>query len=119
MVRNVSLVVMASFLLFAVGCGGSKPKDLIVGKWNLVESADMPKDIVAKMQGTMEFKSDGELVMNVMGMSKSGKYKFVSDDTMEAELGGKAKKLKVDIKGEDLTTTEDGTNKVDKFKKAK
>ncbi len=117
--KHCTVLGLFAVVLFGVAGCGAKPKDQIVGKWEAAE-AD-PK----KGGGmTVEFKKEGDVVMSVGAMNISGKYKFPQDDVVEIEiekLGKKdAKKMKVDIKGDELTTTEvDGKKEVTKFKKAK
>jgi uncharacterized protein (TIGR03066 family) len=93
---------MMSVVLVAVvivGCGGSKPKDQIVGKWEATESV-LGKDVKV----VMEFTADGaaKMSMNAEGQEipgPSGKYKFIDDNTMEIEYteDGKTKKDKATI----------------------
>lgn len=124
--RKVSFLFLSAFLAFAIGCGSSKPKDLIVGKWESTE--DKTKGEV------VEFKSDGTMVMT-MGdgdkkASMTAKYKFLEDELMEVEMenplaGLDAKmpktlsqKIKIKVTKDELTTTDDG-GKVIKAKRVK
>lgn len=122
--RKASWIILSAFLAFAVGCGGSKPSNQIVGKWNAELPKDAPKEL-AGMMPVMEFKNDGVLIMSMGPINMNAKYKFVADDTMEVEMdvpgkGKDAKKMKVEIKGDEMTTTElEGKKEVSKFKKAK
>jgi len=103
------------------GCGGGgKPKDLIIGKWE-VDAKDIPKEL-AGMKPTIEFKTDGTTVMTAGPMTMGGKYKFVSEDDVEVEMSfagiTKKEKNKVKVTADELTTT-DEKGKVEKYKKVK
>jgi hypothetical protein len=97
--------MIGSLLLVVTGCGGgSKPKDLIVGKWKGSEMKG-GKEITA-----VEFTKDGAFKMNVMGMSVDGKYKFVDDNNFEMSVAGQTNKLKIEsiTKEKMVTTDQDG-----------
>jgi hypothetical protein len=96
---------MCLMFVSAVGCSGSKPRDLIVGKWK-AESAAL----------TMEFMPDGSMASSLLlpdgniGPKQAGKYRFVGDDTIEMETPVKVDKAKVSVTPETLTMTFDLTN---------
>lgn len=87
-------------LFFVAGSVVAAPKnaELIVGKWDI------------GMNTIMEYKKDGGFVMTIGAVVINGKYKFISDDTIEVEitLGDKTKsnKLKIAIKDDKMTTTD-------------
>jgi uncharacterized protein (TIGR03066 family) len=107
------LLLAGSTPLFAA----DKPKDLILGKW------EMSRD---KQKISLEFAKDGILKVRLTNDDKNtdveGKYKFVDDDNMEVELvymgDTKKEKLKVVVTKEELTTT-DGAGKKETFKRTK
>jgi len=61
--------------LFLAGCGG-KPKDLIIGKWEPVDSND-------KLAGTREFTKEEMKISIGNSVEVKMPYKMVSDDTIE------------------------------------
>jgi len=103
------------------GGGGDKPKELIIGVWEIQD-----KDA----KGTMEFKKDGTLVQVVeiagMKLTANGTYKFVEEDVIETEIkppveGAPSQKEKVKVTKvtKDELVTKDSKGKEDKFKRAK
>lgn len=117
--RHTFLALLGFLLVFLAGCGSSKPKDLIVGKW------EAQADEAKKMGGmVVDFRPDSAMTMKMGKVSIDGKYKFVDDATVEVEMemfGKKdSKKYKVEIVKDEMTTTElDGKKEVSKFKKVK
>lgn len=117
-------------ILVALGCGGSsKPKDLIVGKWEATEP-----ELAKRMKKTYEFSPDGSLKLSVArgpidtSMNTTlGKYTFTADDLMEIELNHPADKkgswkeaikTKVEVTKDSLILTEqDESQEVTRFKK--
>jgi len=97
-------------LLACAAVAAPKNAELIVGKWDI------------GMDTVMVYRKDGTLSMVIGTIVVNGKYKFISDDTMEVEitLGDKTKKnqLKVAIQGDELTTTE-ANGKTNKLKRIK
>lgn len=124
--RKVSFLLLSALLAFAVGCGASKPKDQIVGKWESTEEADKGN--------TMEFKADGTVAfvakMGDKSMTMPGKYKFLEDELMEVEIENPlaalvpgspktmSQKIKIKVDKDSLTTT-DEKGKVEKAKRVK
>ena len=104
--------LVVAVLLLVVGALNAAPKnaELIVGKWDI------------GMNTIMEYKKDGTFVMTVGTLVVNGKYKFISDDTIEVEItvGDKTKsnKLKVAFKDDEMTTT-DPEGKMNKLKRVK
>jgi uncharacterized protein (TIGR03066 family) len=92
---------------------GDKPQDLIVGKWTPVNEE--------KVKVVLEFTKDGKISVKAGGMAvNEGTYKFATDDKLEVEFTGEAKKetLTVKVTKDELTTT-DSTNKKETFKRMK
>ena len=104
--------IVSLLLLLVAGWVYAAPKnaELIVGKWDI------------GMNTIMEYKKDGGFVMTVGTVVVNGKYKFISDDTIEVEVtvGDKTKsnKLKVAFKDDEMTTT-DPEGKMNKLKRIK
>jgi hypothetical protein len=107
-------LMLGCFVLVIAGCGGSKPKDLIVGKWKSEKKEKLgDKEMAATI--IAEFKSDGTMKlgmsMKIPGMpdaenSMEGKYKLVDDDkAVEATMTPPGKKEETKkIKIEKLTS---------------
>jgi uncharacterized protein (TIGR03066 family) len=140
--RNLMCVVVASALLALTACSGKKadstgstggtgdkpaaskdkPKDLIVGVWEIVSDKD---------KGTQEFKADGTFIMTpeIEGkpVEMKGKYKFVEDEVVELEFTppGADKPLtvknKVKVSKDELSMKDESGKepKEHKFKKKK
>jgi uncharacterized protein (TIGR03066 family) len=111
--------LIASALLVGVvpllALAADKPKDLIVGKWEVVSEGTSKGVIVEyKADGTTT-ASKGEKVL------PTGKYKFVEDDLMEFEskLAGNVIKYRVKISKDEMTTTDEKTKAERKFKRVK
>lgn len=98
----------------------NKPKDLIVGVWEIVS-----KD--PKEKGTMEFRADGSFTIapEIDGktITMNGKYKFTAEDVIEVEVVPTdsvpplKQKLKLTKITRDELVTKDEKNMEDKFKK--
>jgi uncharacterized protein (TIGR03066 family) len=103
-------LVVSLFLVAGSSIAAPKNAELIVGKWDI------------GMNTIMEYKKDGGFVMTVGNVVINGKYKFISDDTIDIEImvGDKAKsnKLKIAIKDDEMTTT-DPDGKMNKLKRVK
>jgi hypothetical protein len=116
--RTIASVVLGLLLLVAAGCGSAKPKDAIIGKWDVVSGND-------KLTGTkVEFTKEGEQTSATGSFVVKTKYRFSQDDILESEFDfGNLKvvqKFKVEIKGDDMTMTEqDGAKSVKKYKRSK
>ena len=107
----VRAVVVALWMLVAASLNTApKNAELIVGKWDI------------GMNTIIEYKKDGTFVMTVGTLAVNGKYKFITDDTIEVELtvGDKTKsnRLKVAFKDDEMTTT-DPDGKTNKLKRVK
>jgi uncharacterized protein (TIGR03066 family) len=126
--RKVSLCVLSLVFLIAAGCGSSKPKDVIVGKWEPMDEKEKDKITM------LEFTSDGKMIIAFKetmppGMKVDAKYKFLSDDEMESEItisGGQlpkpkieTEKVKVKVINKDEVHTTDSKGKIDKMKRVK
>jgi uncharacterized protein (TIGR03066 family) len=109
---QVVRALVGAMLLVAVGSVVAAPKnaELIVGKWDI------------GMNTIMEYKKDGGFVMTVRTKAINGKYKFLTDDTIEVEItvGDKIgiSKLKIAIKDDEMTTT-DPDGKMNKLTRVK
>ncbi len=105
-----AILVVGSLFLAGFAVAAPKNAELIVGKWDI------------GMNTIMEYKKDGGFVMTVGTVAINGKYKFISDDTIEVEIsvGDKTKsnKLKVAFKDDEMTTT-DPDGKMNKLKRVK
>src|SRR5262245_63214587 len=123
--RSLRLLSVFGVALCLSACA-SKPKDLIIGKWEPTDSAE---------KGTLEFAKDGTMKMGTGPISIQAKYKFIDDQTMEVEmenpLGGLGagaggvqvqipktitSRVKVSVTKDELTTTDD-KGKTTKFKR--
>ena len=117
--RNVTGIGLALLIVCGIsGCGGGKPQDQIIGKWEAKEKGPDGKE----MTMTTEFTKDGTVKMGVMGLTVEGKYKFIDDKNIELtmEMMGKkdTKKLKLDsISGDKMVLVDDKGEKKE-FKKA-
>jgi len=78
--RAIGRLGMGCLCLLLFGCG-SKPKDLIIGKWNAADEKEV-------FQG-YDFNKDGAMTMTLNDKDKtvvSGKYKFIDQDTIDMEM---------------------------------
>ncbi len=98
-------LILAAFLALMLPACGSKPQDLIVGKWETTDLAG--KSMVG------EFGKDGTVSMPIplVGLRVDGKYKWTDDAHIEMEFntGGLNRKetRKVEVTKETLTLTDD------------
>jgi hypothetical protein len=78
--------------LLLTSCG-SKPQDLIVGKW---QSTD------AKEPGTIEFTKDGNINIVNGPMTLKATYKFLDDKNIEMEIQNPFGGMGIDIGGKKM-----------------
>jgi uncharacterized protein (TIGR03066 family) len=112
--RAVSLLCLPLLVLFLMpapaASQANKNQALIVGKWDI------------GMNTVFDYRKDGTMLMTIGNIEIPGKYKFVSNDTIEVTITvmGKTKsnRLKVVIKGDEMTTTdpEGKSNKLTRIK---
>ena len=112
--RAVSVFCLPLVVLLLMGAPvasqANKNQELIVGKWDI------------GMNTVFDYRKDGTMLMTIGNVEIPGKYKFVSNDTIEVTITvmGKTKsnRLKVVIKGDEMTTTdpEGKSNKLTRIK---
>ena len=91
-------VLLGCLVVMIAGCG-SKPKDLIVGKWKT--SRKMGDKT---FESTMEFTSDGKVKSSVEGkIVVEGKYKFLDDSNLEMEVSAQGQTMTEKVKIESIT----------------
>jgi uncharacterized protein (TIGR03066 family) len=118
--RVVGMGLLVSVLVVASGCGSSKPKDLIIGKWEVTEKLGDKE-----MKGTYEFTKDGTLKMSMGPISMDAKYKFIDDNNFEMtmEIPGlketKSEKIKIESITSDKMVASDPKGEKKEFKKVK
>jgi uncharacterized protein (TIGR03066 family) len=116
--HKVILALLVCVLPILGGCGSSQPKDQIIGKWQAVEGDAKKGDTI------LEFKKDGSVSMTAGEGTVTGKYTFTQDDIVDVafEFMGRteANKMKVEFKGDEMTTTDQDAKKaVNKWKRVK
>jgi hypothetical protein len=117
--RTVSSLALGMLFLVAAGCGSPNLKDAIVGKWDVVGAEEKASATKA------EFTKNGDFSMPISSFTTvTGKYKFLQDDVFETEyelMSQKGtQKYKVELKGDDMTLTEqEGAKATVKYKRAK
>ncbi len=91
---------------------GTKPQDLILGKWEPVEE---------KGKSVVEFLKDGKLKVSADQLALEGTYKFIDDKTMEIKVvfGGKEEtvKVKVTVTKDELVTQKEGSETKEKLRR--
>jgi hypothetical protein len=102
---KIRFVMVACVALLVSACG-SKPKDLIVGKWEAGEGG-------AKV--TAEFTKDAKGQLTILGKTLQGTYKMNGEDELEWTLNGTTTKIKVKVTSTELELTTQG--KTIKYKK--
>lgn len=113
--KKIIFLVLLSASIF-ISCKSSKPKDLIVNKWRIIDVSvpgmTMPDSIKNQlMQGTMEFTKDGKLLLSGMGNDQSGTY-TISDDgkTLTVVSNGRTETNKIDELTKSKLVITDNTN---------
>ena len=124
--------VVGFFIIGLSGCGPSKPKDLIIGKWRISEQKAAGMEITTIVEflkdGTVKVitekledqaKNAGVKLDAPATKTRGGNYKFVDDNNFEVEIGaaGEAKKSKVKIESitKDKMVTLDDHGKKEEF----
>jgi len=101
--------------LVLIGCGSSKPQDLIVGKWEMVAQDVKPGEVVD------EFTRDGKVIGYRDGKKfNERKYSLADDGKLEfKEDDGKTfATYKATVTKDEMTQT-GGDGQVTKFKRVK
>lgn len=87
--RSAALAGICFVVVFAGGFlwfsrNNSKPKNLILGKWEVTEP-----EAAKRVKTVLEFRPDGTTTMSIsfegVDHSITGKYKFTEDDLVESE----------------------------------
>jgi uncharacterized protein (TIGR03066 family) len=97
MKTKLAFVALVCVALCVSGCG-SKPENLIVGKWEAGQAGVALK---------VEFTKDGKAKMNMFGQSLQGTYKLTGDQ-LEWTLNGMTTKCKVKVTATEMELTSDG-----------
>jgi hypothetical protein len=102
--------------LLLTSCGSSKPKDLIVGKWERVHEDVKPGE------DTEEFTKDGKAIHKVHDEVLIERSYTLSDDGTSLKYvfkDGRDATYKASVTKDELTLTSGDGNDVLKFKRAK
>src|SRR5262249_192821 len=92
-------LILGCMVLALAGCGGGGGnRDLIIGKWKASE-----KKGGVELSATVEFSKEGRVKLDMGGISVTGKYKFIDDNTFEQEIEVLGKKVTEKVKIESLT----------------
>jgi uncharacterized protein (TIGR03066 family) len=71
------------------GCGASsKRQAMIVGKWDVKQKYGN-----REISGKVEFRKDGTMTTEAMGMRMESKYKFLDDNNIEVEMAVGGRKV--------------------------
>jgi uncharacterized protein (TIGR03066 family) len=122
LMNSLRTVVLGCGLLLAASPVQAQDQDirkLIVGKWETSQKIPGGEDIKVEV----DFARDGKATVTVQNLVLPGKYKFISDTTLELELklkDGGLKKITQEAKlSGDTLELKDANGKVDKFKRVK
>jgi|SRR5579871_5199788 len=101
--RKISNSVLVGVVALTLsGCGESvNPRQAIVGKWNVSQSAG-----IMSFQGTAEFRKDGTVTTEMKGMRIESTYKFLDDETIEVVMSVGGRKLSEKNKIVNMTSDE-------------
>jgi uncharacterized protein (TIGR03066 family) len=81
------------------GCGGSsKRQAMIIGEWDVKQTFG-----TREIMGKVEFRKDGSMTTQALGMSMESKYKFIDDNNVEIEMSVGGKKMTEKNKIETIT----------------
>lgn len=110
-IRGMVLGGVALAMMTLVATAADKPKDLIVGKWEMVVKVKI-KDETKEIKLELELTKDGKANMKTPQGTKTATYKVVDDKTMEltSKMGDKEKtdKLSYKVTKDTLEITEKG-----------
>lgn len=94
---------------------GDSTRELIVGKWS--------EGMNPAANATIEFARNGKLKISAAGMIISGSYKFLNDKKIEVKMeingAGHTVRLNVKITKDELITTQEGQQRIERFKRSK
>ncbi len=108
--RSFSRLIVMGFCVLLTSCSGSSPpipvgttpKELIVGKWQLISQASRP--VPATHKQFDEFTADGKQLSTSDGKTSTFSYKFLDDQTMQLYHEDKPTiKYNVSVTKEELT----------------
>jgi len=96
MKRKLGILAVAFVVLFVSGCGPSP--DLILGKWEAVESG---------LKVTAEFNKGGQMKLTMFGKPVRGTYKLNGDE-LEWTVDGKTTQYKVKVTPTEMELSSEG-----------
>jgi hypothetical protein len=100
------LVIGLVLWLVLRGSGAASNEKLIVGRWQVIEDRN---NQLKGLNVMLEFKADGNLVMDAGIMKMNARYRFINRDTIEiTDAGRPPDTSQVSISGDQLTITERG-----------
>lgn len=113
-------MVPACMALFLSSCASS-PKNLIVGKWEVVGAkvggADVPTPVVGNANKMIaEFSGDDTAKITMFGQTLQGTYKLNAGNELEWTMNGQTTKAKVNVTSTELEVT-DESNRTVKYKR--
>jgi hypothetical protein len=112
-----SIVLSTCGALFLSACG-SRPQNLIVGKWEVagarVEGAEVPSAVAAgrAIKMTAEFSPDGTAKMTMFGQTLQGTYKLNGENELEWTMNGITTKAKLNVSATELDVTDDANRTI-------
>jgi hypothetical protein len=118
---KLSIVLVACMALFVSACG-SRPQNLILGKWEIaganVGGADVGSaaEVGKAIKMTAEFNPDGTAKMTIMGQTLQGTYKVNGGNELEWTMSGITTKSKLNVTATELEVTDDA-NRTIKYKR--
>jgi hypothetical protein len=110
--KKLSIVLSIGVVLVLAACG-SRPQNLIVGKWKVASAreggADAPSatEAAKAIKMTAEFRRDGTARITMFGQTLQGTYKLNGEDELEWTMSGITRKSKVNVTATELDLTDD------------
>ena len=115
--RKLSVLVSTCLPLLLSACG-SRPQNLIVGKWEVasasVGGAEVPSATEAgkAIKMAAEFREDATARMTMFGQTLQGTYKLDGENELEWTMGGITTKSKVSVTETELDVTDDANRSI-------
>ena len=115
--RKLSVLVSTCLPLLLSACG-SRPQNLIVGKWEVasasVGGAEVPSATEAgkAIKMAAEFREDATARMTMFGQTLQGTYKLDGENELEWTMGGITTKSKVSVTETELDVTDDANRTI-------
>ncbi len=102
---HILLMVLASITFFACKNDNSNTKELIVGRWEVLEASRNGRPTESLADLYFDFSQDGKLMTNVAGIPEEGTYEVKGDKVLQRNTRLEADYIVEEITADNLVLT--------------